>query len=138
MRKSFYALTLILMLPFVNLFAEVIHSYEELVSAMHSGKQFVIILDLEQVAGKPGMPTGSFQPKSMMLMHDRLMTSDLHFSDHQGSPRYEYLKFTFKQDNSVVIQFTMYDAPTFTQVGSTQSFEGSIGKGIEIFWSAAA
>lgn len=138
MRKSFFVIGMFLILPFASLIAETIESYEELVSAMKAGRHFVIILDLVQATGKPSMPTGYFQPKSMMLMpatettEERLMTSYLHFSDLQGKPRYEYIKFTFAPDQNVVVHYTIYNAQDFSQIGTTQHFDCSLGNGIEV------
>lgn len=139
MMKRICLLSLVIMLtPCLNVFAAQIGSYQELMTAMDAGNHFVIILDLKQCTGKPNMPTGYFTPNSMMLIPateataERVVTSHLHFTDRSGNPAYEYIKYTFNSDNSVVIRTTTYDPQSFTPIGISHTFNCSVGNGIEI------
>lgn len=121
-----------------SLNAAPIESYQELSSALRSGNHFVIITDLEKCTGKIGMPTGYVVPKAMMLVPakeqtaERIVTSDLHFSNHSGKPTYEYVKYTFNPDNTVVIKTTFYDAPTFLPSDASHTINCFLGNGIDI------
>ncbi len=129
----------ILAMTFLNLFADPIHSYQELTSAMREGDRFVILVDLQQCTGKAGMPMGYLAPKAMMLVPaketipERVLTSDLHFTDHSGKPTYEYVKYTFNVDNTVVIQTTFYDPQDFKAIGSAHTMNCSLGRGVKIY-----
>lgn len=137
--KRLCLLSLMMMLAaFSNIFAAEIGSYQELTSAMQAGNHFVIILDLKQCTGKSNMPTGYFMPDSMLLMPateatpESLTTSHLQFTDHLGTPTYEYLKFRFNSDNSVVIRIAIYDPQNFKLISTPKIFNCSFGNGIEI------
>jgi hypothetical protein len=116
-----------------------IHSYKELVSAMCAGNQFVVVADFQRCTEKKEMPIGYFIPSSMMLVPandttpERVLTSDLHFSKHSSGPIYEYVKYTFNSDDSVLIQTTFYDPKNFNPIGTMHTIKCTLGEGIEIF-----
>jgi hypothetical protein len=124
-----------------NVFADPIRSYQELTSALRAGHQFVIVLDLQQCTGKAGMPMGYFTPNALMLIPatettpEHVVTSHLHFTDHSGSPTYEYVKYTFNSDNTVMVRTTFYDPQSFKPIGTPHTFQCSVGKGIEVTMS---
>lgn len=135
---GFFSLSIMVM-AFFNLFADSIHSYQELTSAMRAGDSFVILVDFQQCTGKAGMPVGYLIPKAMMLVPaketipERVLTSDLHFTDHSGRPTYEYVKYTFNVDNTVMIQTTFYDPQDFKVIGSSHTINCTLGKGVDIY-----
>lgn len=137
--KKICLLSLVLTLTtFLNIFAAPIRSYQELTSAMRAGHRLVILLDLQQCTEKSGMPMGYFTPSSMMLIpatkvaSERVVTSHLHFTDHSGSPTYEYVKYTFNADNSVMVRTVIYDPQSFKPIGASHTINCTFGKGIEI------
>jgi hypothetical protein len=138
MKKVFFFSLAIMATAFLNVFGSSINSYQKLRSEICKGKQFVILLDLQQCTGKPGMPMGYFIPSAMMLIPptettlERVTTSHLHFSDHTGNPAYEYVKYTFYSDSSVVVQTTFYDPNSFLPLAPPHTFTASIGKGVYI------
>ena len=113
-----------------------IDSYQQLTDAIRKGKKFVILLDLEQCTGKSGMPTGYFAPNALMLVPaqesapEHVATSLLHFTDHAGSPTYEYVKYTFYPDNTVEVRTAFYDPQTFKPLREPHSFTTSLNKGL--------
>ncbi len=127
-----------LILTFSNLFSDQIESYQELISAIRAGNRFVILTDLQQCTGKASMPTGYLTPKAMMLIpttetsQGRVVTSDLHFTDHLDKPTYEYVKYTSNSDGTVQIQTTFYDPQNFKPMGTAHTINCSLRKGIEI------
>ncbi|HEY5236620.1 MAG TPA: VirK family protein [Rhabdochlamydiaceae bacterium] len=139
MKKVFLFSLAIMATAFLNVFGSSINSYQKLRSGICKGKQFVILLDLQQcTTGKPGMPMGYFAPSAMMLIPpkegspERVMTSHLHFSEYGGNPTYEYVRYTFYSDDSVVVQSTFYDPKSFLQLVPPHTFTTSIGKGVFI------
>ena len=73
------------------------------------------------------MPIGYFAPKQddvslcfYATSSERIVTSDLHFTDHTGSPSYEYTKYTFYPDNSVVVRTVIYDPLTFKTIDNSE------------------
>ena len=131
----FLLLTLLLN---TNLFAATIHSYQELRAAMHQGKGFTILLDLPRCTGNLEMPTGSFTPSTLLLAPatemtgERIVTSQLHFSDHMGQPMYEYTKYVFQPDNSVLIRVVFYDPKTFELTGSSHLIPCKLNEGVTV------
>jgi hypothetical protein len=123
---------------FLNVFASTLTSYQQLTEAMKEVKNLVILLDLQQCTGKPGMSTGYFTPTSMMIIpekesaQERVVTSHLHFTNQSGSPTYEYVKYTFNADNTVLVETTFYDPETFKLRGTTHIFNCLIRKGITV------
>ena len=138
-KKLFFLILTILVTAFIKLTAAPIHSYQELKAAVCAGERFVIVVDLKKCSGNDGMPIGYFAPKAMMIVPskettlERVLTSDLHFSDHLSKPTYEYVKYTFNSDNTVVIHTTFYDPRDFSAFGTMHTVKSSLGNGIEIF-----
>lgn len=120
----------------VNAFALSLQSYQELSSAMRSGKRFVIIANLQECTGKSNMPIGYFIPSKMMLVPasevgpERILTSDLHFTNYIGKPVYEYVKYTFHVDDSVELRTVSYDPLDFKPINTAHVIHGTIGKAI--------
>jgi hypothetical protein len=87
MKKICLASLVIGLATIANVFANPLHSYQELAAEMRAGNRFVILLDLQQCTGKSGLPTGYFSPSSMMLIPatettlERVVTSHLQFTD---------------------------------------------------------
>ena len=140
MMKKFGVLcTCLLLLIATSIEAASIGSYQKLLSALESGSQFVIELDLSLCTGQPGMPTGYFTPSSLMHMpasdtaKDRIVTSDLHFTDQSGAPAYEYIKYIFREDESATVSITTYNPQTFKAIGQTHTINCALGGGIQIY-----
>jgi hypothetical protein len=138
MSKKKILLSLIAISLTLNAFANPIHSYQSLVSAMHAGNYFVILSNLQQCTGKSDMPTGYFTPNAMLLVPatatapEHIATADLHFTDGTGNPNYEYIKYTFNPDNSVVIRTTVYNPQNFQPVGTDHVIHCALDKGVEV------
>ena len=122
MKNKICLLSFFMMLNgFFNLSAAQIHSYQELKSAILAGNRFVILVNMQECSGKGGF--GYFAPKAMMLLPprdkflERVLTSDLHFSNYSGSPTYEYVKYTFNSDNTVTIDTSFYEPNDFKSIG---------------------
>lgn len=138
--KKLSLLSFIFLLSIVaNAFGASIHTYQELASAVRAGDRLVIVLNIQECTGKSNMPIGYFAPSKMMLVpastanSERIVTSDLHFTEHTGSPSYEYTKYTFYPDNSVVIRTVIYDPLTFKTIDNTEhTVPCAIDKGINI------
>jgi len=122
----------------VSAYAVPLQSYQELASAVRSGERFAIVLNLQECTGDPSMPIGYFIPSKMMLIpasalsSERIVTSDLHFTDYTGNAIYEYTKYTFNPDNSVVIRTSIYDPVTFMSIGTAHVIDCTLGKGVSI------
>lgn len=138
MQKLAFFCFIFILSTFGSAFAGSVHSYQELATAMNSGDRFVIVLNLQECTGKSNMPIGYFIPSKMILMpasnlsSERIVTSDLHFTDHMGNPLYEYTKYTFQSDDSVVLRTVNYDPVTFKPIGSEHVINCVVDKGISI------
>ena len=136
MKKRFLLILALMATACLNTFASPIDSYQQLTTALRKGKKIVILLDLEQSTGKSGMPTGYFAPNALMLVPakesspEHVSTSLLHFTDQSGAPTYEYVKYTFYPDNTVMIRTTCYDPVTFQLLKEPRTFNTSLNKGL--------
>lgn len=123
-------LSLFLLLS-ASLSAAPIHSYPELAQALRAGKRFTIVVDHPHGCGY-------FAPTGMVLVSacedslEHIATSHLHFSDYPGYPIYEYVKYTFNSDNSVVVNLAMYHPQNFTLIGEPFTLKSAIGHGVQI------
>lgn len=134
---SLFCFTFLLSIA-VNAFGTSLHTYQELSSAVRAGDRLVLVLKLQECTGNSNMPIGYFTPSKMMLVpasatsSERIMTSDLHFTDHTGSPSYEYTKYTFNPDNSVVVRTMTYDPLTFKPIKPEHVINCALDKGVSI------
>lgn len=142
MKKICLLSVVVITTAILSIFAAPINTYQELKSAMLSGNRFVILLDLEQCLEIPGMPLGYLTPTAMMLMPstdtipEYIVTSLLHFSDHSGNPTYEYVKFFFNSDNSVIVRTLFYDPQNFSPRGTAHTIKCIMGKQIKAYSDA--
>lgn len=138
MKKLFLFSLAIMATAFLNVFAAPIDSYQKLTSAMMEGKQFMFILDQKQIAGYPGGPTRFFIPTNMELAlathvtQGHVTTSHLQLIDTQETPFYQSIRYTFYEDNTVMVQFTSYYPGSFKQMGNPIIFTTSLNKGISV------
>src|SRR3990167_9883328 len=106
MKKQTFSIFALLTIPLM-VFGKPIHSYQELVTAMQAGNYFVIVTNFKKCTHQPELPIAYFTPTAMLLIPatvttpEHIATSDLHFTDQAGKPIYEYIKYTFNQDNVV-------------------------------------
>ncbi len=115
--------------------AAVIGSYEELTTAMRAGARVMIEVDLGACMQNENMPVGYFSPSSMMIVpgaKEHVVTSDLHFTDTSGRPAYEYVKYTFNSDGSVVVQVTALDPQSFKALAKPHTIICSLGSGVQV------
>lgn len=137
--KKICMLSFIFLLSSVNLFAGSIQSYQELADAMRAGDRFTIVLNLHEATCNFSMPIGYFAPSKMMLVgavdhnDEKIITSDMHFTDRAGFPAYEYIKYTFKPDNTLTVHAAIYNPVTFESIGSDHVINSTIGNGVKIF-----
>jgi hypothetical protein len=123
---------------FLKASAAPIQSYQELASAMRAGNRFVVLLNLQQCTGKSNMPIGYFIPSAMLLIPstdtnaEYIATSHLQFTDYSGNPAYEYIKFTFNPDNSVIVRTLVYEPQTFKPTSPARIINCGLDKGVEI------
>lgn len=124
---------------FLDLSAAPVQSYQELATAMHAGERFVFVLDLARCTGNANMAVGYVVPTIMMLipatktMPERVVTSIMHFSDHSGHPAYEFVKFAFNADGSVMLRTVYYNPQSFEPLGPEHIINCVLGEGVEIF-----
>ena len=137
--KKMCMLSFIFLVSSVNVFAGSIQSYQELADAMRAGDRFTIVLNLHEVTCNFSMPLGYFAPNKMMLVgavdaqDEKIITSDMHFTDKAGFPAYEYVKYTFKPDNSLAVRAALYNPVTFEPIGESHIINSTIGQGVKIF-----
>ena len=118
--------------------AQEIASYQEFASALRTGERFIFVIDMQDCTGNPGMPVGYFSPTKLMLMPakgenaEKIVTSDLHFTDYPGNSIYEYTKHTFKPDDTVSIRTVLYDPVSFKPIGKEYEIHGALNQGVKV------
>lgn len=118
------------------MFAGEVGSYEELADAMRAGERFTFVVNLQEMTCNFSMPIGYFVPSKMMLIgavdhqDEKIVTSDLHFTDCLGIPTYEYVKYTFAPNNILHIRLVVYST-TFEPLAE-HVINCTIGNGVKI------
>lgn len=139
MKKIGWLSLIVALLLGQNVFASALETYEAFAAALRARSRFVVVLDLQQCAGDTRLPVGYFIPNALLLIPktetvpERIATSHLQFTDHLGTPAYEYVKYTFYADNRVTIQVVLYDPQTFKPASAGHTLQCTLGQGVVVY-----
>ncbi|SRR5581483_218532 len=120
-------------------FAQEVTSYQDFASALRAGERFLFVIDMQECTGNAGMPLGYFSPNKLLLMtekgenSERIVTSDLHFTNYPGNAIYEYTKYTFKSDDTISIRTVVYDPVSFKPIGKDYEIHAKLNQGIKVY-----
>jgi hypothetical protein len=139
----------ILLLPLLftatSVFANVLHSYDDIHAAVLDGKSIRIALDFDKCTPhfrapkqRPSFGIGIFTPNEIVIEGDgRIDASLLHFTLHDphapSKPIYQFARYTITSDNNVNLSAKALDAVTYTPISEGFSFDCKIDSGAKIY-----
>jgi hypothetical protein len=137
----------LLLLPLLflinNSYADELHHFDQIKSAVTSGKSIRIGIDFPQCEAsknniiKAQYNFGIFTPNEMSVGEGRIIGSVMHFT--LNDPRvpekavYEYIRVRIMSDNHVHVSFHILDAVNYFPVADKMLLECIIGKGAKIY-----
>jgi len=138
MKKVFLFSLVLSATAFLNILASPIDSYQRLTSAMNKGERVVLVLNAEQISEKSGGMTLYLTPTYLEFFPATETTPEyvvfssfdkFHLSDQLS---YHRSQFFIYPDSRVEMKVSIYDLPTFQQIGQTLSYTMTLDQGIYI------
>lgn len=138
-------LLLPLLLTTTSVFANVLHSYDDIHTAVLDGKSIRIALDFDKCTPhyrasklRPSFGIGIFTPNEIIIEGDgSIDASLLHFTlndPHAPSkPIYQFARYTITSNNNVNLSTKALDAVTYTPISDGFSFDCKIDLGAKIY-----
>ena len=141
--KKLLCLTTLLFVS--HCYAEQLHSYDQIKSAIAEGKNIRIYVDYSKCttsSKQKSMPSysGVYTPNSITINNDAgyIATSMLHFTlNHPqflSKPVYEFLRYTITSDNSVVLTETVLNPVDYSPLSNKFVLNCKIDEGTKIFY----
>lgn len=133
-------LLLLSMLSFSTVYAAPLSSYADVKNAVTSGKNIHIVVDFNQCADRQDADmqiTGVFSPKSLLIVNEHIATSSRHFTlNHprfKDQPVFEYIRYTFNENDELVLQATTLDARNQEILKKGHPVRCKIGQGVSVY-----
>ena len=137
-------LLLPLLLTATSVFANVLHSYDEIHTAVLDGKSIRIAIDFDKciphntVKQRPSFGIGIFTPNEIVIESDgSIGASVLHFTLNEphapSKPIYQFARYIITSDNNVNLSAKALDAVTYTPISDGFSFDCKIDSGAKIY-----
>lgn len=123
-------------------FANTLHDYNDITSALISGKSLHIVTDFAQcnASNKLGSEIRSiaiFTPNEIGITNDHIVTALTHFTVNDpyfpGKPVYEFARYTITPDNNMNVSLQVFDAATYALLKDKVSFNCKVGQSTKIY-----
>lgn len=125
-------------------FAEHLHNYEQIKSAILSGKSIRFVMDLSKcTTSAKNMQqlnyNSAYTPNEIMINNDKgyIAASLLHFtlSDPQfpAKPVYGFVRHTINSDGTIMLSVQTLDAVNYTALSESHTYTCEIDKGANIY-----
>ena len=125
-------------------YADQLHNYEQIKSAIAEGKNIRIFVDYSKCTSsskQKGMPnySGAYTPNEITINNDAgyIAASILHFTmNHPQFPSksvYEFLRYTISSDNSILLTETVVNPVDYSPLSAKFSLNCKIDDGTKIF-----
>jgi hypothetical protein len=130
------------LLSATNCFANALHNFDEIKTAVITGKTIHIVIDFSKCSMPSKQMTrsvviGAFTPNAIQIVNDHIATSLTHFTLTNPSfpekPVYEYIKYTITDKNNVNVTHQVLDAANYTSLSNISSFNCKIESGAQIY-----
>lgn len=133
---------LFLLLAATNSFADTLHNFSEVKSAIIRGKAIHIITELEKCASSQKETSqvtwvGAFTPNEIQIVDTHIATSFMHFT--LNNPRfpdasiYEFVRYKFADDNTLNLSYQVLDAHNYSPLTEKKNFICKIDVGVKIY-----
>lgn len=120
-----------------NSVAGELHNFNEVKTAIVSGKTIHIAIDFSKCSASnkgiaQSMSIGVFTPTAIVVT-DHIATSLTHFTLNNGKPVYEFVRYTITDDNNVNVTNQVLDAVNYTPIADKSAFNCKLETGAKIF-----
>lgn len=139
--KNFICLTALFLAS--TSFAEELHNFEQIKSAVFEGKLIRILVDYDKCAAsstqkKVGNNYAVFTPNAMAIDNDgNIGTYVLYFTlkdpRYPSKAVYQHGNYVISKDNSITITFTTLNAADYTQLGTADIINCKIDDSAKVF-----
>lgn len=127
-----------------NGFAQELHNFDQIKSAITTGKLIRIAVDFSQCspANKENFlakyPFAVFTPNEVVINNDgNIAASLMHFTlndpNFPAKPVYQFIRYTITADNNVTLSAQVLDAVNYTPITNKFSFNCKIDTGSKIY-----
>lgn len=138
MRKLFLLTSLLIS---TNSFSDELHNFNELKSAVMTGKTIRVAVDFLKCSsankGDEPVSIGVFTPNAIHVANDHVAASLTHFTlndpSFPGKPVYEFVSYTIADDNNLNLTDQVLDAVNYTPLSDKFSFNCKIDSGVKIY-----
>jgi hypothetical protein len=139
MKKIFFGLSLFIS---INSFADVLHNYDEVKTAVINGQTIHIAIDFSQCTTNRLNLTapsniGVFTPDTMQVADNYIATSFNHFTLNNpgfaGMPIYEFVTYTIIDKNYVKLTSQPLDATSYKPLADKVAFICQIDAGAKFY-----
>lgn len=124
-------------------FAEQLHNFEQIKSAVSTGKLIRILVDYEKCATLAmqkmiGNHYAIFSPNAMAIDNDGNIGSYIFYftlkdPHYPAKAVYQHGNYVFSKDNSLALTFTTLNAADYTQLGTSVTINCKIEDSVKVF-----
>jgi hypothetical protein len=136
----------LILLPFLfiatNSFANELHNFSEVKSAITMGKSIHIVTDFAKCSSSKkeafqATQIGAFTPNEIQVVDTHIATSFMHFTLNNPSfPNvsiYEFARYTITDDNNLNLSYQALDARNYSPLTEKASFNCKMNVGVKIY-----
>lgn len=133
---------LISLLAVTNSFADKLHNFVEVKSAITIGKPIHIVTDFAKCSSSKKevfqlTHIGMFTPNEIQIVDTHIVTSFMHFTLNNPSfpnvPIYEFIGYNITHDNDINLSYQALDARNYSPLTEKASFNCKIDVGVKIY-----
>lgn len=135
-----------ILLPFLflatNSFADELHNFAEVKSAIMMGKSIHIVTDFTKCSSSKkeafqSTLIGVFTPNEIQIVNTHIVTSFMHFTLNNPSfPNvsiYEFVRYNITNDNNLNLSYQALDARNYSPLAEKASFNCKIDDAVKIY-----
>ncbi len=137
-------LLLSLLLMVTNTFADELHNFDQVKSAVTTGKSIRIAIDFSKCSTEKNSllqdinNMGVFTPNEIVIdKFGRISTSLMHFTLNDqifpAKPVYQFLRYTMTSDNNVNLSFQVLDATNYSSLTDKVSFDCKLDAAAKVY-----
>lgn len=123
-------------------YASELKNFDELKSAIQRGESINVVTFVNECQSDKDRPhtvtmAGTLVPTSFMIINDKIVTSDLHFT--RNNPKYkdksifEFITYTFRNDQHMVLRSQSLEAGNYSPLDKERELICAIGSSVKLF-----
>ncbi|MBB4954539.1 hypothetical protein H4S14_003016 [Agrobacterium vitis] len=138
--SAVFAVATLVVTPLASHAADQLNDIKALKAELVAGNTINTVVDLSQCSSaadpqKKGTMLGGLRISSFLIRPDESISfADDHFTIYKdGKPRYQFLRYQVKPDNSATFAMTVLSLPDYKQDGETLTYHCKVGEGLKFF-----